>query len=108
MKIITNHQYRYFLYGYEVPEKIRKCEFDYMDDETFSEESFILYKDEYLSMSNFIRIVGPTENCRFAYIDYSGDLNGWNGILTETGFSGLLIKVGDHGDTYKIGRYCSL
>ena len=108
MKIVSNHQYRYFLYGYELPEKIRKSEFDYMDDDTFAEENFILYKGEYYCLNDFVRIVSPTVDCGFAHIDYSGELKGWNGIFSETHFSGLVISIGDHGDTYKIGRYCSL
>jgi len=108
MKIVSNHQYRYFLSGYELPEKIRKSEFDYINDDAFAEENFILYKGEYYCLNDFVRIVEPNGDCGFAHIDYSGELKGWNGIFSETHFSGLVINIGDHGDTYKIGRYCSL
>jgi len=108
MKIVSNHQYRYFLSGYELPEKIRKSEFDYINDGAFAEENFMKYKGEYYCMNDFVRIVKPNGDSGFAHIDYAGDLKGWNGIFSETYFSGLVIKISDYGDAYKIGRYCSL
>lgn len=80
INIITNNVPRDIIYGFELPKKCRK-EFDYMDDETFESESFFKYRNMYYAFSEFQRC--------------SKDLKqkGWHGFLSDTYFSGVLIKL---------------
>ena len=92
-QIISNHHWHNFLYGYELTEK-EKLDFDYMDEDTISSNSFLRYR-----------------NCVYALSDFmcgnENDLKGWHGYTAELWFSGTLIKVSDDGEQYQIGTYVS-
>jgi hypothetical protein len=80
--IKTNHHKIPIIYGYELPEKARK-EFDYYDsDEELDDAVFLKYKGNYYDESQFTRLENP-----------KGDLAYWDGIVNDTAFSGVLIKV---------------
>ena len=93
VKIISNYHNRKFLCVYDIPHKIREDQFDYMDDECFKHSQFIKYNGDYYSLGEFAVIYNK---CPF---------EGWNGYASETTFSGVLIKVSDDGESYKIASY---
>jgi len=95
LTIKTNGQARYLKYGYELPAKWRK-EFDYMDDETFNDGAFLTYRGCVYNLGDFIRTAE----------DSTGDLAAWDGYISETFFSGVVIKLRD--DKLIMGSYfCS-
>jgi hypothetical protein len=93
LKIRTNHKGRNFKYGYELAPKWRK-EFDYMEDEEFETCNFIWYRKCATPLNDFKRIV-------------ESEFKGWDGYTSDTFFSGLVIKLSDDGEQYKIGMYFS-
>jgi hypothetical protein len=98
IQIKTNHQFREIVYGYEIFEnnKIRN-EFDYLNDEEFIATDFICYRGNWYALNDFMCI---EKNASF-------DFSGWDGYLSETFFSGVLIKISSDLDSVKIGSYYS-
>lgn len=94
LTIVTNRQWRTFMYGYELPAKWRK-EYDYLSDEEYDTMSFCSYRGWLYSVDSFMRIP-------------SGMFpKPWNGYLSDTFFSGVVIEISDDGEMYRIGRYYS-
>ena len=86
MKIITNHHWRNFLYGYELTDK-EKEEFDWIDPEEFDTHSFFRYRGSTYSIQDFM---------------VSSILPGWHGFHGDSFFSGVAIKLSDDGEQYKV------
>ena len=110
MQIITNNQPRPVLFAYELTEKERK-EFDYIEDiaSPDCQAVFVRYKGQVYDLGEFLRIVpAGTTGGSFAHYDHAGNLKGWQGIHTESFFSGVLIKYTDNDCEHVIvGRYFS-
>jgi hypothetical protein len=83
MKIITNNHYRNILDAYELTSKELES-FDYLEE---GEGSFIRYKGCVWDLGEFMRT----------------DLKDWEGISSDTYFSGAVIKLSEDGDTVKVG-----
>ena len=83
MKIITNNHYRNILDAYELTSKELES-FDYLEE---GEGSFIRYKGDVWDLGEFMRT----------------DLKDWDGISSDTYFSGAVIKLSEDGDTVKVG-----
>lgn len=95
--IKTDHKWKKFLYGYEVPARIMQTQFDYLDDENGALDGFIKYHGRYLHMSEFMRI---DENSPFRVL-------GWQAHADDTYFSCYLLKISNDGEEYQIGfAYC--
>lgn len=92
MKITTNNRPRPLLSGWQLPESAR-AEFDYYDDETFSDASFFSYKGQFYDLGQFTRSAIP----------------GWDGSIAELWFAGLLVKLveTDTGPGVIVGRWFS-
>ena len=94
--IKTNNRTRSLFYACEVPytqkEAFRK-EFDWMNDEEFHYAMFFKYRGSFYALAEFLR----TE----------GDLlaKGWQGVLNETAFSALVVKIRDSQQSVVVGRY---
>ena len=95
--IKTDGKWRNLLYGYELPKKQRK-EFNYLTDEEFNVGNFAKYRGNYYDVGGFSRI-----NNRVGYAEFKG----WDGIVSDSYFSGMLIKLSSDGERYKIGRFYS-
>ena len=74
--------------------KLRE-QFDWMDLDEFDSAMFFEYRGQVLALSDFMR----TE----------GDLlaQGWQGILNETFFSGIVVKIVESCERIVVGRYCA-
>jgi hypothetical protein len=95
LEIITDHKWKQFKYGYEVPAKVMADQFSHMDKET-QDAGFLQYRGYWYHLSDFMRI---NKNAPFG--------RKWNGYLSDTFFSGILIEVSEDGETYRVGRYYS-
>lgn len=73
--IRTDDKWKDFTYGYDVPEKVRRSEFDWLDDAE-SSDHFFKYHGTWHHLSQFER--------------YS---------------TGILIKVSADGEQYKVATY---
>jgi len=98
MKIITNHHERFFKYVYDVPRDVID-DYDWLsEDEAF--DGWISYRDRWYHLSDFLRInhlntPTPTE------------FDEWDAYLNDTYFSGVVIKLSDDCEAYKIGLFLS-
>jgi len=92
LKIITDHKWKNFIYGCDLPKSKRK-DFDWIDDEDFPTHSFMKYRKRYYSSEEFMRI------------EYNVDLKGWDGYHSDSFFSEVVIKLSKDGEQYQIGLY---
>ena len=90
IEIITNRVPRCFIGGDELTSAELK-DFDWMDEETRLNELFFRYLGHCYSMSEFMRSPIP----------------GWDGYLSDSFFSGILIKVDPDMAVVTCGRYFS-
>lgn len=122
LKITTNNVPRDIVEAYQLTEKERK-EFDYLDWEAIERgedsASFVRYRGELYILTDFVRIspmgsnhVGPM-GCHYNMTEADRELARWDGILTESFFSGIVLRYyrDEYGrtdcDRVVVGRYCS-
>ena len=108
MKIITNNKPRQLVYGYELTETEYQ-DFDYLGEyqgDEMAMAQFIRYRGELYHLDDFVRIEKPGESRNsFTVIDFDGNLKGWDGILTDSYFSGIVIKWADDDfESIVVGR----
>ena len=93
--VSSDGKFKPFLYEYEVPKKVLAA-YDWLDEEDKAYD-WVKYKNEYLHLSDFMRLSGP------------GMGRDWNGVHGDNYFSGIVIQVTDtdagEEPAYKIGRY---
>ena len=89
IKIITNNKPRQLIYGYELTDK-QKQDFDYIED--IDSHDFVKYKNNIYDLSGFMRIES---------ID---SLKDWHGYISDSYFSGTLVKYIDD-DSVIMGWY---
>lgn len=92
MRIRTDHRWKTFRYGNEVPRRVHE-EYDYLD-EGARYDHWLRYRKRWYHISEF----------NICTDDQFGD---WHGYLGDSFFSGILIKVADDGERYMVGRYYS-
>lgn len=91
--IVTNHQYRPILSSYDLPKEALK-EFYHYYTEQLEQASFFKYKGIYYDLSNFMRTK-------------SEEFKGWDGVHSDSYFSGILIKLSKDCESVIVGRYYS-
>lgn len=96
LTITTNNHWREVLHGFMLTEKQRE-DFDYIDD--IDSHTFIKYKGNILD-PEFMRIDSTM-------LLHNPEFKGWHGYMSDSFFSGLLIRYSECGDAYQIARYIS-
>jgi len=95
MQITTNHQKRELISAFELPtanyKELRK-EFDYLDDQDFESAMFFTYKGKIYCLADFMRLD--------SYIP-----GNWQGVMNDTYFSGILVKIVDSCQSVVVGTY---
>lgn len=90
--VSSDGKFKPFLYDYEVPKKVL-ADYDWLSDEDKA-HGWVKYKKEYMHLSDFERLPG------------SGLLGrDWNGAHQYGFSSGVVIKMTDDGEEYKLGFY---
>lgn len=94
MRVTTDHKWKNFKCGYEVPARIH-AEYDWLDEEE-KYNGWLCYRHRWYHVSDFLRIDG------------NGPLagEGWNGAHGDSYFSGVVIRLSRDGEMYQIGTYC--
>ena len=100
IKITTNNQFRPLVYGYELTDKEKEY-FDYLDDVEADFTGF-RYKGDLYDLGEFIRI-DHRKGQPMTFDEFAD----YDGVHTETMWSGILVKYSDCGDGVKVGTYCS-
>ncbi len=98
--IRTNHHWRNFLYGYELTDKEREeLDFlDWSDDGDAQTQEFIRYRGNII-YPEFERIPVFTGERMFP--------EPWQGYMSDSYFSGLLIRYSEDCEQYQIATYIS-
>lgn len=92
MQIITNNNPRDIIRGYELTAKER-AEFDYLAPDDLDMAGFIRYRGEVHPLADFVRIVPRARAVGFEHgADDDSPLLSWFGIMTDSYFSGLVIR----------------
>jgi hypothetical protein len=95
MQITTNNQARELISAFELPtanyKELRK-EFDYLDDQDFESAMFFTYKGQIYCLADFMRLD--------SYIP-----GNWQGVMNDTYFSGILVKIVDSCQSVVVGTY---
>lgn len=95
IKIKTNNHWNNFLYGYELPEKI-KPEFDYIDSEEFDCHNFLKYKGNYYDLGEFMNNGNLPDFHPF---------RSWDGHHSYSFSAGILIRVSNDCEQYQIATF---
>lgn len=93
--IKTDNRWKNFKYAYEVPKRVLKRQFDWMDDP--DDGTFLKYKNHWYSLSDFMRISAGAPP----------ELRKYDGSAADGFYSGVLIKISPDGEQYKIATYMS-
>lgn len=96
MKIKTNHQWRQFVYRYDVPASVLADQFSHLGEE--SSDGFFCYRGQWYHTSDFMCTDAP--NSPLALL-------GFDGYVSDTYFSGVLIKFANDGVRYQIATFFS-
>lgn len=104
--IKTNNRPRPIIYGYELTEK-EAAEFDYLDD--IEIHTFFRYKGELYDLSQFSGIIpaGSKSYHPCDMHDVDNNFSGWQGYLSDSYFSGIVIRYTDDHESVIVGTYFS-
>lgn len=92
MKVQTNNHWRDLIYHHELtPEEKEDLFLDPSDDSLY-----LRYRGEVYALSEFMRI-NPSVT--------PSPLNEWHGMLSDTFFTGILIRLDDEGERCQVGVY---
>lgn len=91
LKIKTNYVPRHTVNGIDLTPKERK-EFDYYTDEILAFSCFVRYRGEVYDLSEFL------------ITDKKGELGRWDGLRTDSYFSGILLKFCHDSEQVLMGR----
>ena len=101
LELTTNNHERQFVTGHEVPMGVLRSQFDYMTADEQSFGSFLKYKGYWYSIGDFMRLPAVISEIW----DNGSPLREWHGYAADSYFSGVVIKISDDGETYRIGTY---
>jgi len=99
-EIITDHKWKQFKYGYEVPKSVLN-DYDHLE-EGEAYDGWILYRKRWYHVSDFMSCHNEIHSPNNPFRKF-----GYDGYLSDSFFSGVLIKLSDDNETYKIGTYIS-
>ena len=91
--IKTNNYFRTMLYENEIPKKVLDDYHHLINDD--KGYGWIKYKGRYYHITDFMRIQN------------NEDMKNWDAYISDSYFSGIVIKILGDNDLYKIGTYYS-
>ncbi len=103
MKIKTNNHDRQFVYRYDVPKEVLAGDLDWTTEDDF--DGYFKYRGIWYHTSQFVRV---TPTCRLLEtMGYVSPFYSWGGAHSDSAFSGILIKIADDCETYRVATYFS-
>jgi hypothetical protein len=95
LRIITNNVPRDLVYRYDVPASVLESDFDYLEEHDCS-DGFFKYRNAWYHISDFMR--APVDM-------FDGEQ--WDGYLSDSFFSGVLIKLANDNESVICATYLS-
>ena len=107
MKITTNNQPRDLVSFHDLPENVQS-DFDYIEADAHHDLRLFKYRGAWHDVNEYVQIIArrDTYNGWAMQVDADSPLLKWDGIQSDTYFSGTVIKYGDDCETVILGRYC--
>jgi hypothetical protein len=106
-KVKTNHNYRPLISGFELSDSER-AEFDYIEnweDDTINR--FVRYRGQLYDLGEFVRItIREYESGSIGFshpVSLDSELAKWDGIQTDSFFSGIVVKYSEDWESVKVG-----
>jgi hypothetical protein len=93
LHIRTDNRWKNFVYGADVPDKIKKENYGHLDEESLH-DGFLRYLGRWYHMSDFSLIPKG----------FIADA-GWDGYHPDSFSSGVVLKVAPDGESYRVGTY---
>lgn len=90
----SDNRWKDFVYGADVPQRVLKSDFDWVDDAEVS-DGFFKHQGTWYHLSQFER-VPPGSGLKEA---------GWDGYHPNSFSTGVVVKVSSDGEQYKVGSY---
>jgi hypothetical protein len=93
--ITTDHKWKNVISWWDLTEK-QQADFDWLDDE------------EKQACASFVKRRGHVyclDEISAAYANGPLAADGWDGVASDSFFSGIVIKLSNDGEQYKIGYY---
>jgi hypothetical protein len=108
-KIVTNHHDRQFVYRYDVPDSVLANELDWTTEEEHF-DGYFCYRGVWYHRSDFMSFQGVAfiESPAPGSDSTEVHSNQWNGYHGDSYFSGVLIKLSEDCETYRIATYYAL
>ena len=94
MKVYTNNHHRQFKYRNEVPEKILSEDFGWLIEDMGGIDGFFCYRSRWYHVTEFMKFD------QHAPFDQK-----WDGYISDSFFSGVLIKLPEDCETYQVATY---
>jgi len=98
--ITTNHHWRDFAYRADVPAAVLADRFDWLSEDD-GYDGFFCYRGWWYHNSEFTATCLPGRDAD------AGPLAGWDGYISDSYFSGVVIKVSRDGERYMVGTFIS-
>ena len=92
-KILTDNKWKYFKYRYEVPQNVLDQDYDHLDEDSL--DGFIKYRRNWYHISDFMLPMSQ----------FDKEFKEWHAYLSDSFFSGILIRVSDDGEQYQIATF---
>ncbi len=90
----SDRRWKDLVSGYDVPEDVRKSQFDWLDDSENS-DGFFKHHGTWYHLSQFMRVPPESEL----------QMDGWDGYEADSFSTGTVVKVSRDGEQYKVGTY---
>lgn len=87
-KITTDGKWKDLKHGTDVPKKVLRDWFDYLDDAE-DQSGYFRYQGTWYHLSQFMRGAPP----------------GWDGALSESATTGVLIQISPDGEQYRVASF---
>lgn len=93
MTIKTDHRWKKFYYRNEVPEKVLEAHFSHLEE---AYDGFFCYRRRWYHVSDFMSVRETLLNSL-----------GFDGVLSDSFFSGVLLKLSSDGEEYQAATFFS-
>lgn len=91
LTVITNNKPRNLLTWHDLPKKAQ-VDLDYLSEDDRHSDRIVMYKGEFYDVHEFMRVTGD-------------ELKTWDGYMSHSYFSGLVVRYVDDFERVITGRY---